>query len=68
MRYVVELRDDIVQQLRTGKTVLGLHLGRKVAEDDHSGHLWAHQHGPHEEFEVLEPLGVAETSAGRAER
>jgi hypothetical protein len=63
VRYVVELRDDVVQKLRTGKAVLGLYLGREVAEDDHSGHLWADQHGPHEEFEVLEPLGVAEASA-----
>jgi hypothetical protein len=35
-----------VQEFRTGKAVLRLHLGRKVTEDNNRRHLWADEHGP----------------------
>ena len=65
VRDVVELRDDIVQQLGTGKAVLRLYLGRNVPEDNDGGHLGPDENGAHEQLKVSEPFVVTVTSVLR---
>ena len=59
--YIVELGDDAVPVVGPSKTVLFVHLGREVAEDDDGGRVWPQEDGANEQLEVFERLTITET-------
>lgn len=61
MGHIVELRDDAVPVVRPSKTVLFVHLGREMAEDDDGGRVWPQEDGANEQLKVFERLTVTET-------
>jgi hypothetical protein len=58
MGYIVELGDDAVPVVGPSKTVLLVHLGREVAEDDDGRGVLPQEDGSHEQLKIFERLTV----------
>lgn len=55
---IVELRNHIMKQFWSRKTVVCLDLGTKVSEDHDSWHFRSDQDGPHQQLEMGQPFRV----------
>ena len=65
MRYIVELRCNVMQQLRPSKPILRLYLRTEMPKYDDSRHLRSDQYRSDQQFEMLQPVGIAANSISR---
>lgn len=59
MWHIVELSDNRVKQLWSGKPVLSLYLRREMSKDDDCRLIGSDQDGADEQLEMLQPCRIA---------